>query len=595
MRNTSRADRTAVRRGDLRTLRRCYRYLRPYRRFVAAAALAMVGINAIVLITPQVVRIIVDTGIRSGEQRTLTLGIAALLVLVLVKGVLTFVQGRLVERSSQGVAYDLRRIIHGRLTSLGFSFHDTSESGQLLSRSVQDVERIRFLTGRASLRLIEGSIFLVTTAIVMVAMNPTLAILALVSLPILAWRGIAFGRIVRPLSMRIQEQLAVMTTRLEQNLRGARIVKGFAQEDREIERFDRENDAWLALASDQARVTSVNGPMFTFIVQIATVGIVGVGGFLIVRDSLTFGELVAFMTYLAQLAMPVRMIGMIVPVVGMAMASGERIFEIVDATSEVHEDPNLPDLPPIAGHVTFQDVSFAYPGRGNSLHGVDIDAKPGEVIALLGETGSGKSTVVNLIPRFYDVTSGCVRIDGYDVRRIRLSSLRSQIGIVLQESTLFATTIRENIRYGRPDASDADVEAAANAAQAHGFISAMPDGYDTAVGELGKTLSGGQRQRVAIARALLKDPRILVLDDATSSVDSETEHLIQIALERLMAGRTSFVIAQRLSTLRMADRILVLEDGSVAAQGNHNELWERSELYRAIYERQMRQEDDRDR
>ena len=555
----------------------------------------MVGINAIVLITPQVVRIIVDTGIRSGEQRTLTLGIAALLVLVLVKGVLTFVQGRLVERSSQGVAYDLRRIIHGRLTSLGFSFHDTSESGQLLSRSVQDVERIRFLTGRASLRLIEGSIFLVTTAIVMVAMNPTLAILALVSLPILAWRGIAFGRIVRPLSMRIQEQLAVMTTRLEQSLRGARIVKGFAQEDREIERFDRENDAWLALASDQARVTSVNGPMFTFIVQIATVGIVGVGGFLIVRDSLTFGELVAFMTYLAQLAMPVRMIGMIVPVVGMAMASGERIFEIVDATSEVAEDPNLPELPQVAGHVSFQDVGFAYSGRGNSLHGVDIDAKPGEVIALLGETGSGKSTVVNLIPRFYDVTSGCVRIDGYDVRRVRLSSLRSQIGIVLQESTLFATTIRENIRYGRPDASDADVEAAADAAQAHEFIAAMPDGYDTPVGELGKTLSGGQRQRVAIARALLKDPRILVLDDATSSVDSETEHLIQVALERLMAGRTSFVIAQRLSTLRMADRILVLEDGRVAAQGNHDELWERSELYRAIYERQMRQEDDRDR
>ncbi|TVQ20053.1 MAG: ABC transporter ATP-binding protein, partial [Spirochaetaceae bacterium] len=552
-------------------------------------------INAVVLITPQVVRIIVDGGIRNGDQRTLTIGIAALLLLVLVRGVLTFVQGRLVERSSQGVAYDLRRIIHERLTSLSFSFHDTSESGQLLSRSVQDVERIRFLTGRASLRLIEGSIFLVTTAVVMVAMNPTLALLALVSLPILAWRGVAFGRIVRPLSMKIQEQLAVMTTRLEQNLRGARIVKGFAQEDREIERFDRENDAWLSLASEQARVTSVNGPMFTFIVQIATVGIVGVGGFLIVRDSLTFGELVAFMTYLAQLAMPVRMIGMIVPVVGMAMASGERIFEIVDATSEVREDAHLSELPQVQGHVTFQDVSFAYPGRGNSLHGVDIEAKPGEVIALLGETGSGKSTVVNLIPRFYDVTSGCVRIDGYDVRRVRLSSLRSQIGIVLQESTLFATTIRENIRYGRPDAGDGDVEAAARAAQAHEFIAAMSDGYNTKVGELGKTLSGGQRQRVAIARALLKDPRILVLDDATSSVDSETEHLIQLALERLMSGRTSFVIAQRLSTLRMADRILVLEEGRVAAQGSHDELWDRSELYRAIYERQMRQEHDRDR
>ena len=585
------ASETSIRAGDLRTLVRCYRYLGPYRGRVAVSALAMAGIDAIVVVTPQVIRRVVDGGIRGGDTTVLAVGVAVLLALVLVKGVLTFVQGRLVERASQGVAYDLRRVIHERLTSLSFSFHDTAASGQLLSRSIQDVERIRFLTGRATLRLVEGAVFLVTTAVVMVIMNPPLALVALATLPILGWRGLAFGRVIRPLSLRIQEQLAVMTTRLEQSLRGVRIVKAFAQEEREIGRFETENTEWLALSERQARVTSVNGPMFSLIVQLATVLIVAVGGYFIIREQLTLGELVAFMTYLAQLAGPVRMVGMIVPAVGMAMASAERIFEIVDATSEVSEDPSLPELPEVAGRVTFDGVSFAYPGRKRSLHEVSFEAEPGEVIALLGETGSGKSTVVNLIPRFYDVRAGAVRIDGTDVRSVRLSSLRRQIGTVLQETTLFAATVRENIRYGRPESDEAEVEEAARAAQAHEFIVSMPDGYDTHVGELGKTLSGGQRQRIAIARALLKDPRILLLDDATSSVDTETERLIQAALERLMKGRTSIVIAQRLSTLRLADRIIVLADGRIAAQGSHRDLWEASELYRTICERQVRGEE----
>lgn len=590
MQNTVNSGGSGRRTGDIAVLLRCFRLLRPYARHVLLATILLGFIDAIVLMTPQLIRVIVDRGIRGGEGVFLTAGTLVLLFVVLLKGGLTFLQGRLVEKASQGVAYDLRRRIHSQLTNLSFSFHDQTESGQLLSRSIQDVERIRFLTGRATLRLVEGAVFLLSTAVVMVVMNPLLAILALAALPLLAWRGYAFGRIIRPLGERIQEKLAVLTTRLEQNLRGVRIVRAFAQERREIDRFAAENREWFSISAAEGKVRAINSPLLTLIVQLATVGILGLGGVLIVRGSLTYGELVAFTTYLAQLAGPVRAIGWIMPVIGMAIAAAERIFEVVDSTSEVEEDSNAPALSEISGKVEFEEVSFAYIGDRYALNDVSFRVEPGEVVALLGETGSGKSTIVNLLPRFYDVTSGCIRVDGTDIRSVRVSSLRRQIGMVLQETTLFATTIRENIRYGQVEATDREVQEAAEAAQAHGFIEQMPDGYDTAVGELGRTLSGGQKQRVAIARAILKNPRVLILDDATSSVDTETESLIQDALQNLMDGRTSLVIAQRLSTLRLASRVLVLEDGRIAAGGTHDELYERSRLYREIYDKQLRRE-----
>ncbi len=574
-----------------RILWRCFSYLRPYWQLTVGAYLALMGINALALATPQFIRWIIDRGIRSQDARLLTWSVLALLGLTAIKGVFTYAQGRWTEVASQGVAYDLRNAIHRKLAGLSFSYHDRAETGQLLSRAVQDVERVRFLTGRAFLRLTDGAVLLIGTAAVLLWMNPSLALLALATMPLLAHRALVFGRQFRPLSLEIQNQLAVLTTRLEQNLRGARIVKAFAQEEAEIARFDRENDRWFALSAQAARLQAFNLPLMDLVASIGTVFIIWYGGQLVIRNQLTLGELVAFSTYLAQLFQPVRRLGMIISALAQAAAAGERIFEILDAVSEVTDRPGAIELPPCRGHVRFEHVSFAYFGRHRVLNDISFEALPGQIVALLGATGSGKSTIINLIPRFYDPTEGRITIDGYDLRDVTLASLRAQISIVLQETTLFAASIRENIAFGRPDASFEEIVAAAQAAQAHEFIEQMPHGYDTLVGERGVTLSGGQKQRVAIARALLKDPRILILDDATASVDAETERLIQIALERLMRGRTSFIIAQRLSTVRKADLVLVLEKGRIAARGTHEELLRTSGLYAEIYHRQLR--DDR--
>jgi len=574
--------------GSWGVLRRCYGFLRPYWPIVTGAYAALLSIILLNVAIPQLVRRIVDQGIRNQDANVLRWSVLSLVGLTLFKGGLSFVQNRWVETSSQGVAYDIRKAIHRKLASLSFSYHDRAETGQLLSRSVQDVERIRFLAGRASTRLFDGTVLLLGTAVVMLTMSPWLTLLSLVALPLLVQRAFAFSRRYRPLSLLIQQQLAVITTRLEQNLRGARIVKAFAQEQAEVARFEAENANWFDLSARAARLQAVNVPLLTLIASAGSVFIIWYGGLLVIRGQLTLGELVAFTMYLGQMIEPVRRVGAVVPAVAMAAAAGERIFEILDARSEVQEAPDGVRLPPIRGHVRFDGVSFAYFGRHLVLDNVSFEARPGQVIALLGTTGSGKSTIINLIPRFYDPTAGCITLDGFDIRGATLASLRDQIGIVLQETTLFAATVRENIAFGRPEAAEAEIIAAAQAAQAHEFITAMPLGYDTQVGERGITLSGGQKQRIAIARALLKDPRILILDDATSSVDTETEQLIQSALERLMRGRTSFVIAQRLSTVRAADLVLVLDKGRIVARGTHQHLLNTSGLYAEIYHRQLR-------
>ncbi len=576
--------------GTGRILWRCLGYLSPYRAMTAGAYLALVGINILSLAIPQFIRWIVDQGIRGQDSELLLRAVLALLGLTLAKGVLTFLQGQWTETASQGVAYDLRNAMHRKLAALSFSYHDRSETGQLLSRAIQDVERIRFVTGRAILRLVDAVVLLSGTAAVLIWTKPSLALLALATMPLLAYRTFDFARHLRPLSLAIQQQLAVLTGRLEQSLRGARVVKAFAQEDAEMARFQRENDGWFTLSVRSGRLQAINLPLIDLIANISTVLILWYGGQLVIQNQLTLGELVSFSTYLAQLVLPIRRLGQVIPALTLAAAAGERIFEILDTESEVRDAPDAVALPSPRGLVRFDHVSFAYFRRHRVLSDITFEASPGQVIALLGATGSGKSTIINLIPRFYDPTEGCITIDGHDLRRVTLSSLRDQIGIVLQETMLFATSIRENIAFGRPEASEEQIVAAARAAQAHEFIVETPQGYETVVGERGITLSGGQRQRVAIARALLKDPRILILDDATSSVDAETERLIQVALERLMQGRTSFVIAQRLNTLRMADLILVLENGRIAARGTHDELLRTSGLYAEIYHQQLRPE-----
>jgi ATP-binding cassette subfamily B protein len=573
---------------DWDVLMRAWSYLRPYWPLVLGGYLFLLLISLLLMLNPQFIRWIVDEGIGQQNFTLLQWAVLGLLGVTLLRSVLAFFQGRWIEKSSQSVAYDLRNKLYDKLSSLSFSYHDRTEAGQLLARAMQDVERLRYLNGRATMRLVESAVTLIVTAGVLLWMNTRLAALSMLTIPVLAVQAYFYSKTLRPMWYEMRDRISDMTSWVEQNLRGARIVKGFAQERKEIARFEKQNDDWFDLAQRAARIRAINNPLIFLIANISTIFIIWYGGRLVIRDLLTLGELVAFTSYMSQVIHPVRTIGRIVPFLSQAIASGERIFEILDAESEVKEAPDAEELPTLQGHVRFKNVSFAYFGRHKVLKDVSLEAKPGEIIALLGTTGSGKSTIINLIPRFYDVTKGRVTVDGYDVREVTLNSLRDQIGIVLQETTLFAATVGQNIAFGDPEANQEEIVAAAKAAQAHEFISAMPDGYETLVGERGSTLSGGQKQRVAIARALLKNPRILILDDATSSVDTETERLIQKALANLMKGRTSFVIAQRLSTVRMADQILVLDQGKIVARGTHETLLERSGLYAEIYEQQLR-------
>lgn len=573
---------------DWRILKRSFGYLRPYWHLVVGGYVLLLIINGLTMLNPQLIRWIVDRGIGEKDMVFLTWTVVALLGLTLLSGILSYFQGLWVEKGSQNVAYDLRNELYTKLSTLSFAYHDRTEAGQLLARAMQDVDRIRFLDGRATMRLLESIVMFIVTVIVLISMNARLALLSLISMPILVYQAYRYSSTLRPLWRSMQDKMSELTTLVEQNLRGARIVKGFAQEKAEINRFKAQNNEWFELSAQSAKIRAINNPLVAFIANVSTVFIIWYGGRLVTGGELTLGELVAFTSYMGQLAGPVRMLGRMVPFIAQAIACGERIFEILDAESDVKESPNAIQLPDVAGHVKFNDVSFAYFGRRKVLDDINLEAKPGQIIALLGTTGSGKSTVTNLIPRFYDVSEGSITIEGIDIRDVTLNSLRQQIGIVLQETTLFAASVRENIAYGKPGATDEEVIAAAKFAQAHDFILEMPDGYATKVGERGSTLSGGQKQRVAIARAILKNPRILILDDAMSSVDTETERLIQQALENLMQGRTSFVIAQRLSTVRMADQILVMDQGKIIDRGTHDDLLRTSGLYGEIYSQQLR-------
>ena len=583
---------------------RCFGFLRPYWKLALASYILFFVVHAVTLAIPQFIRWIVDHGIRAGNLPLITRSVLLLLGVVLLKGVVTFLQGRWTEMASQGVAYSLRNKIHAKLASLSFSYHDKTQTGELLSRSIQDVERVRFLTGRALQRILEGFVMLIGTGVMLLLMNPVLALLALASSPFLVVLAFSFGKRFRPLSLHIQEQLAVLTTRIEQNLRGARVVKAFSQEEKEMERFDLENSKWFNLSRQAARLRALFIPVIRVIANVGMIFVIWYGGTQVIQGELTLGEMVAFSAYLSQLALPIRRLGVMIAIVAQASSAGERVLEILDEESEVVERSDALDISGkkgngsgLEGNVKFEKIGFSYFHQFQVLSDITFEARAGQIIALLGTTGSGKSSIINLIPRFYDPTQGRILIDGHDIRDFTLQSLRSQIGIVLQDTTLFASTVRENIAFGAPSAGQDEIEGAAQAAQADEFISELPKGYDTLVGEQGRTLSGGQKQRIAIARALLSDPRILILDDATASVDTETEELIQIALGNLMAGRTSFVIAQRLSTVRRADLILVLHKGKIAARGTHNELIRSSGIYTDIYHRQLRSsaaQEDRD-
>ena len=547
----------------------------------------VLALNAII---PQLIRWIIDSGIENQRLDVLSWSVLLLLGLTLFKGLFNYLMGVWSETASQNVAYDIRKELQVKLTQLSFAFHDKAETGELLSRAIQDVERLRFLTGRATLRIIDGIMVLVLTAVILLSMNFRLAIIVLLLMPFLVIQALNYGSRYRPLSLQIQRQLARLTTVVEQNLRGSRIVKAYTQEQQEIINFEKENNEWLQLSTRAARMQAINSPLLFFIANLSTFATILYGGYQVIAGTLSVGEVIAFITYISQMIDPIRRLGMIIPAVAIAGSAAERIFDIMDTIPEVKDDPNAIALSKLLGKVAFENVYFSY-GNRMILSDINLEVKPGQIIALIGATGSGKTSLVNLIPRFYDPSKGLIKVDDTDIRKLTLSSLRSQIGIVLQDSTLFADTIRNNICFGCEGATSNEVEDAAKAAQAHEFIVNLPQGYDTNIGERGATLSGGQKQRIAIARALLLDPRILILDDATSSVDTETENLIQIAMSKLINNRTTFIIAHRLNTITKADLILVLERGQIVAKGTHQELINSSAIYQDIYQTQFKSQE----
>jgi ATP-binding cassette subfamily B protein len=451
---------------------------------------------------------------------------------------------------------------------------------------------VRFFIALGVLRGAYVILLMTAMLVLMMATNWKLALVVWAFVPFIAWRSTVMALRLRPIWLRVQEGLARIATVLQESLSGARVVKAFAREDYETEKFQREAEDVFAESYHSSRVQALNAPLMSGLWLAAAATTLWFGGHEVARGNLELGELTAFLLYLTILQMPVRVLGWIIMIAARANAAGQRIFEILDAESAVREKPNAVELSDVKGHVRFEDVSFGYDAVSPVLRNVNIDVRPGQVIALMGPTGSGKTTIVNLMPRFYDVTSGRITIDGIDIRDVTIASLRRAIGIVQQDVFLFSATIRDNIAYGAVGASQEEIERAAKAAHIHDYIMSLPDGYDTWVGERGITLSGGQKQRIAIARTLLMDPRILILDDSTSSVDTETEYLIQQTLADLMKGRTTFVIAQRLRTVKMADQILVLQDGRIVERGRHEELLRRDGIYRQIYDLELRDQEE---
>ncbi len=573
-------------------------FLLPYKARVALLAFCVLASAAAVISIPQLIRWAISYGIDdlgdgpTGETKYLVFAGAALVAAAAVRGMFAFGQTYLSEWIGQKVAYDIRNRIYDRLQRLSYAYHDQQQTGATMSRATQDVEAVRWYIAMGVLRGSYVFLLLIAILILMVVMSWQLALVVWAFIPFIIWRSSVMAFTLRPLWMRIQEGLGKLANVLQEALTGARVVKAFAREEHEGEKFAIEADELFERSYRSSSVQAVNAPMMTGAWLAATAATLWVGGVLVTNGSMDIGKLTAFLLYLTILQQPVRVLGWIIMVISRANAAGERIYEIMDAESAVQEKPGAAELVDATGHVRFEDVSFGYDALSPVLSDINIDAKPGQVVALMGPTGSGKSTVVNLMPRFYDVTGGRITIDGTDIRDLKIASLRAAIGVVQQDVFLFSATMRDNIAYGAVDATDEQVEEAAKAAYIHDYIMGLPEGYDTWVGERGITLSGGQKQRIAIARTLLLDPRILILDDSTSSVDTETEYLIQGTLQQLMHGRTTFVIAQRLRTVKMADEIIVLQEGGIIERGRHDELLARDGVYRQIYDLELRDQEE---
>ncbi len=567
------------------TFLRLLGFLRPYRGAVilslVLAALAMGGTVALPWLTGRAIDEI-RAGDRSGLQ---TLGLAMFAVGVLRLG-FSAARRLVAGRVSLGVEQDLRNRMYAHLQELELGFFDGQQTGQLMSRATVDLQSVRFFLGYGLVFIVQSALTIGLAAAAMLLTKPGLAMLALIPVPFVVLVAARFNRRSRPSLQEVQQRIAELTADAEENVSGVRVVKAFAREDRQIARFRASVSRVFEQSMHANRLRAFYNPFIGFLPQLGLAVVLLVGGRQVVSGSLTIGEFTAFYAYVLMLIGPMRQLGVALGLSQRATASGVRIFEILDREPRLVSEPGAPALPAGRGRVELRDVTFAYPGANEpTLHDIELTVEAGATVALVGATGSGKSTLIQLIPRLYDTTEGRVLVDESDVTQVDPVSLRREIALVTDDPFLFSATVAENIAYARPDATREEVELAAARAQATGFIAELPDGYETRVGERGLTLSGGQRQRVAIARALLADPRILILDDATSSVDASTEQEIKAALREVMAGRTTFVIAHRLSTIALADEIVVLEHGRIAARGTHDELLLESELYAEIAEK----------
>jgi ABC-type multidrug transport system fused ATPase/permease subunit len=565
------------------TFRRLLGFLRPYRRpLLLSLAFASVAIGVTVLI-PWLVGEAVDA-IREGERADLVPLALAIVGAGLLRLGLTVVRRLIAGRVSLGVEYDLRDRFYSHLQALELGYFDSHQTGQLMSRATVDLQSIRFFLGYGLVFITQSALTILLASAVMFTLKPSLAVLALIPVPFVVVTAMRYNRLSRPALQEVQQRIAELTADAEESVSGIRVIKAFARERHVMGRFRHSVDRVFDQSMYTTRIRAFYNPLIGFLPNIGIAVVLIVGGTQVIDGTLTLGEFTAFYTYLVILAFPVRMLGIALAMAQRAIASGNRLFEVLDREPRISSPPGAPPLPAGAGRVELRGVTLSYDGVTEALEDVDLEVEPGRTVALVGPTGSGKTSLVALLARLYDPDRGRVLLDGADVRDVDLASLRSQIAFVADDSFLFSATVAENIAYARPDASREEIERAARRAQADEFIEDLPDGYETLVGERGLTLSGGQRQRVAIARALVADPRVLILDDATSSVDARTEARIREGLRQAMAGRTTFVVAHRLSTIALADEVVVMDEGRIVDQGTQEELLERCELFREIAE-----------
>jgi len=551
------------------------------------AFICLITTTAFGLAVPWILGEAIDTVVSRGDRGFLILMAAIIVGATALRGVSAYGHSYLSAIVSHRTCYDIRNALYDKLQRLSFAYHDQSQTGQLMSRATTDVEAIRRFFGRGLLGTAQMLILFVGISYILVSLNWQLALLTLAFLPAVGWRAVVTGLRLRAMWLKIQQLMAVLGTTLEESLTGIRVVKAFSRQEEESQKFSTKakvlHDQYISVD----RLWAFNVPLMVFLISLPAALILWYGGRQVIAGGLTIGGLTQFILYLGMMVMPVYHLGFMANIFSRTISAGQRILEILDTQSLIQEKPNAIELGNLKGQVCFEDVSFSYNSMAPALENINFSAQPGELVALVGESGSGKSTIAHLIPRFYDVNSGRITVDGIDIRNVTIASLRKNVVAVQQDVFLFSATIRDNIAFGAVNASLEQIVAVAKTAHLHDFVQSLPDGYDTWVGERGVTLSGGEKQRLAIARTLLTNPSILILDDSTSSVDTETEYLICQALNRLIKGRTTFIITHRLPIIKNADLILVLKESRIVERGRHNDLMARNGLYQQIYQSQL--------